>query len=248
MKLKNKISNWLNLNKPGALTWDGWDEWHKKTKAAKPIPYFIMETIPDCWNSFTKYITDPYNNFRYYIKARFFDRYHLINTRLPYGYHETGERMMYGMFSLLVDYVEKDLAWKSAVFSEEQYSKYPWWSRGIFRIKSFRCAQKGVEHLLWEATLDPQYSQAKTAQEVLDLYFWWTRVRPQRIDPWILSGSKEFYKDSKIGDIFSNKKSANYIKLEQEYSARNSEIEQEYLEEDNRQLERLLKIRMFLWT
>lgn len=244
MKLKNKISNWLNLNKPGALTWDEWNEWHEKTKAAKPIPYFIMETIPDFWNRFIKHITEPYNNVRYYIKARFFDRYHLINTRLPYGYHDTGERMIHGMFSLLVDYVELEIS----RMDTNTEIKRPFWSKGIFRIKSFRCAQSGIEHLLWEATLDSTYAQSRTAQEVLDLYFWWTKVRPQRLDPWVLSGSDEYYKNTKFVSILSDKKSPKDKKIEQEYAARNSEIEQEYLEEDNRQLERLLKIRMFLWT
>lgn len=247
MKLLKSITDKLDLQKPYALTWDGWDEWHNKTKVEKPAAYFIMETVPNflatCWRR----TTSPFTNFRWYLKARFFDRYHLIHTRLSYGYHDTRERMLYGTFSLLVDYVELELS------HMHRESPRPWYSKGIFRIKSFRCVDDGIKHLMWETSLTgPAYAgdhQATTAKEVLDLYFWWTKIRPLRQDPWDLSGSDELWKDKSIKSILSNKnKTKKDKKLEAERAKKCAEIEEAFLAEDNKQLERLIKIRPYLWT
>lgn len=246
MKLLRSLKEYLNLEKPEALTWDGWDEWHDATKAEKPIPYFIMETVPDLFSSLKRKLFSPFTDFRYYVKARFFDRYHLINTRLPYGYHDTRERVLYGMFSLLVDYVELELAHMATTDSKV---RRPWWSKGIFRFKSFRCPEDGIQHLLWEASLTSHDPQAETAREVLDLYFWWTKIRPLRQDPWSISGAETFYKEHGVKSILSDKnKTPEQKKLQAEYAKRSMEIETAFVDEDNMQLERLIKIRTSLWT
>jgi len=78
------------------------------------------------------------------------------------------------------------------------------------------------------------------------LYIWWTKVRPLRKDPWTLSGSDQFWKDKSFSEMLSIK--GRDKDLSRLYADRANEIEEAYLAEDNKQLERLIKIRHCLWT
>ena len=72
--------------------------------------------------------------------------------------------------------------------------------------------QAGLDYLAWELTLknEVEYggsgepsSQAIAAQETLDLYYWWTLIRPARGDEYTVSGCKDFDEqmDAKYQDV-----------------------------------------------
>ena len=207
MKLWQKYQEFIkkkyNIEKPKVATWDGWEDWHDTVKAQKPFGYFCLETFPnffiDSWNL----VTNKISNTKSWIRYRTFDRYHIIDTGLNPGYHDFDERCLHGLFNMLVDHVEKDMAWHCAIFSEEDHDKYPWWSKGWFKFKTSRQPQLGIKHLIWESGLDnPTLAQhhrldfqAERAREVLDLYHWWKYVRPLRKDPMDLSGWSDLCDD-----------------------------------------------------
>lgn len=247
------------LNKPGALTWDGWDEWHEKAKTDNPWGYWMYETVPVFLDRCRRKITDPINNTRYWIRHRTFDRYHIIKTGLKPGYNGFDERCLHGMFSMLVDFVECESAWKSAIFDEEQRKTYPWYSKGWLRFKTARVPQAGVDHLKWESTLDspnlPSGSrsdwQAVKAREILDLYHWWKYVRPHRKDPMDLSGWSQICEEKRARGIkpLSDKGiTPADRKRERDALDKTHAIEQAFEDEDTEQLIRLIKIRKEMWT
>ena len=263
MKIIKSCVEYLNklvpkLDKPRALTWDGWVEWREEAKKASPTSYWLYETIPDVLHTLKHRLTDPISNTRAWVRYRTFDKYHIIKTKLKPGYQDFNERCLHGMFNMLVDYVECDLAWKSAMFDGELKKTYPWYSKGILRFKSARVPNAGVDHLKWESTLDspniPQGSrstwQAEKARDILDLYHWWKYVRPKRQDPLDLSGWTQLCEDRRARGIkpLSDKGLTSADKkLERSCLDKSNAIEQSFEDEDTAQLIRLIKIRKGLW-
>lgn len=256
--LKN-IKKRLDLNKPYALGFNEWDEWHEKTKAERPFAYFIMETVPDKFEDFVKFFTNPVNDLRYAIRVRVFDRYHVIKTGLDPGYRDCDTRMMHGMFNMLVDFVEVEKAWMHVVFSkgEQKKRKHPWWSLGWTRFKAFRDPDAGIDYLKWEMKLDDPSisqdqqspSQAQAAREIWLIYHWWKYVRPVRPDPHDASGWSEWCRKTDYREMFSNRKrNKAEIAKEREILGRAQEIERAYDQEDEDMLIKLVKIRKNLWT
>lgn len=258
MNTIDRIKGFFDLNKPGALGWAEWEDWHDRTKAKRPLVYFVMETIPDLWRNVTGNVCRPFNNVRNWLRYRVFDRYHLINTGLRPDYYEIEERMLHGMFSLLVDFVEVESAWMHVVFDKEEQEKrkIPWWNIGKFRFKSFRDVGAGLAHLRWEMSLDSDKlpiseqnpGQAEMAREVWELYHWWKHIRPTRPDPDDLSGWKEYCRSKSMRELFSNDRTPEEQKASLDIINASADIERSYDEEDDRMLIRLIKIRKKLWT
>lgn len=267
----NTVRHVFVLEKPEAATAKGWKEWERTAMREQPVAYWINEVAIDrIVRNLTK-VTGFYNDLRYGIKYRFFDRYHLINTGLNPGYHDADERMLHGMFNLLVDFVEIEKAWMHVVFDREEREKrkYPWWSIGWTRFKSFRDPEAGIDHLRWETTLDnPDLSQAErsstqaqTARELLVLYYWWKDVRPKRLDPMDASGWSDYCDQRRKASSEKNNGDPDFwdfIDTEDdspEERAKTSEIlekcrkiDEEYAQEDEEMLIRLIKVRKAMWT
>jgi hypothetical protein len=254
----NRIKERLELNKPTALGWGEWEDWHAETKANRPIAYFIMETIPDKWDDLKRSVTRPYNNARSWVRYRVFDKHHVIKTGLKPDYYELETRMLHGMFSMLIDFVEVQSAWMHVVFDDDEAAKRraPWWSIGWTRFKAFRDPEAGLAHLRWEMTLDDEKlpvhernpGQAEMAREVWELYHWWKFVRPQRPDPHDVSGWSEYCKKRSMRELFSNDRDPDDRKLSMEMINHSNEIEKAYDDEDEAMLIRLVKLRKSLWT
>lgn len=257
MNLINRLRGFLDLQKPTALGWDEWEDWHEQTRKMRPLAYFLMETMPEKCNDLIKTIKKPYDNTRNWMRYRLFDRYHLINTGLKPDYYEIDTRMLHGMFSLLVDFVEVQSAWVHVIFDEKsKYNDRPWWSKGWTRFKSFRDVESGIAHLKWEMTLDSENlpvsernpGQAHMAREVWELYHWWTKIRPLRPDPGDVSGWNEYCRSKTMKELFSNNRSPEENKVSLDIINLDHDIERSYDEEDERMLIRLVKIRKNLWT
>jgi hypothetical protein len=92
-------------------------------------------------------------------------------------------------------------------------------------------------------------SQAETAREVKEIYDWWKFTRPARPDAYDVSGWSDLCEEKRAdgGNMF-DRGDADY----QERSRKSLEIvrkiEQEYEDEDEQMLIRVIKRRRGLWT
>lgn len=263
--IKRKINIFVLKGKPPYATAKGWREWNQTAKKEQPIAYWLNEIaadyVKDTWRN---YAVDPVVNFRYAIRHRFFDRYNVIHTGLKPGYYDADIRMLNGMFNLLVDFIEIEKAWMHVVFDDTEHKKrnHPWWSKGWTRFKSFRDPDAGLAHLNWEIGLgDPDLpeheqssSQAADAKEELELYNWWKYIRPNRPDAYDSSGWSAYCatRRSKSNDTLD------FLDHEDESDEEREnvnvmldkirKIEQDYDNEDQEMLIRLIKIRKGMWT
>lgn len=101
------------LNQPSSETWSGWNTWHRNTKAASPVLYFILETVPRkfryvqgrigdvSWNLKMKYFVKP-NTIRIDIARWTGDK-----SYYSYGYKSTDWLLTYGIFQEFVNFVER---------------------------------------------------------------------------------------------------------------------------------------------
>jgi hypothetical protein len=181
-----------------------------------------------------------------------------------------GNRFLPCLFNELVDYVEVELAWWHIAWDDEAHKKFraPWYSRGWFRWRTWRCPEAGLENLEWQRSLvwkeeecepgspnigKPTY-QAIKAQEILELYKWWKEVYPNRPDPHDASGWSEYCdtmrKEKGEGIRWLGVESGNpdTRKLGQKALKLTRKIEESYEKEDEKMLIRLIKIRNSLWT
>ena len=157
----------------------------------------------------------------YWIRYRTWARYHIIDTKLPPGYHDKDQLMIYGCFSLLVDYVEKE---------------------------------KCFEVIEWES--DPGHSA--DAKEIRSLYDWWKNVRPNRKDPIHDVGSPN-RKKPVVASVDEDGDPATFafgeyddtpekIAAWNDACKRSHKLEEEWNQEDEQNLIRLMRIRLRLWT
>lgn len=240
----------FKIDKPVALEWGKWDEWEANLKKEKPIGFFLTETVPDFINYVAHYIPTPISDIRYYCRNRFVRKTHVLSTGFKPGeYHDLDERILHGLMNSLVDFVEIEKAYKSRWCGTEA-SKSAKWIKG-------RCPELGLEYLSWEMTLDnpnlDEYnrcdSQAQVAREIKAIYNWWKFDRPGRPNPDDISGWSELCEWDRI----NGKKP--FEKGTEEEEQRKSEalkqlrqIEQQYEDEDQEMLIRLIKIRKSLWA
>lgn len=261
MNILEQIKNKLALDKPLALQWHEWEEWEVQMKKERPLAYWLNETVPDFFSDIRRSITRPFKDLRCWIRYRTFDKYYVIPTGLEPGYYDADTRLLHGMFQLLVDFVEIEKAWMHVVWSDDRRKEFrvPWYSQGWFRFKNWKCKEAGLAYLNWECTLNSPNlleeerceSQAQTAYEIIDLYKWWTEIRPNRPDPHDASGWTEYCeKRRESGRSFLDTR---YESLEDENECRRlldltHKIEEEQYAEDTQMLTRLITIRRSLWT
>jgi hypothetical protein len=255
----------LKIDKPYALPWGQWDVWDKELQRSRPVAYFLTETLPEWLELPGRYIVDPIDTAIYYLRRRFIYRTHLLTTGLPPGkYYDYDTRFLHALFNNLVDFVECEKAWMNVRWDEDNEIKYdvPWWTRSwYFRWKAWRCPRAGLDHLEWEMRLaEPhEHAQANAACELYVLYIWWKEIRSKRDideDAWIESGMKDFYSrmDTKYGEhqwgVMSNKNPLTPAERKEydDLSRRSSSLEEEWHQEDEDMLIRLMKIRRGLWT
>ena len=163
-----------------------------------------------------------------------------------------------------MDFVEIELAWWHIVWESSEFAKKynaPFWSKGWFRWRTWRCKQAGLDNLDWQRSLRWQEEevaegsenlgkltpQAEKAQEILDLYTWWTVTRPARPDPIEVSGWSAYCDRRRAADpddwIFSDNKEDTGPMLHQMH-----QLEAKYEQEDEEMMIRLIRVRHGLWT
>jgi hypothetical protein len=268
----NKIFSWLRsylkLDKPAALPWGEWEVWESQVRQSRPVAFWLTETLPDWLEKPAEWVVDPVDRVRCYIRNRWVTRTHcLVSNLKPGQWHELDTRILHSLFNELVNFVEIEKAHMQVIFynDPESRKKYqmPWWNQMRWlRMRQWRCAQAGLDHLKWESQLvydadcgvDPTYPkfgkptpQAVAAQQTLDLYNWWTVRRPARPDPFDASGWTAFREEQNIDakTIFSGGKITN---RERRLLRRATQIENKYDREDQQMLVKLVKISKSLWT
>lgn len=246
-----KFNRWMRFDPPEALSWDGWEDFDADFKKQAPIRYFLVKVF---WAGIRKRAYRLTGIHRW-VLHRTVRRFHVVDTGLEPGYYDKDTLILHGAFSILVDYVEQEVAWMEVIFDKEAMKKELGWRYYLPRLfrPEYRNREAGLKHLDWEATLDSEDlhpneqspDQAKRARELKALYLWWTEERPKREE-------LEYPLDDTIGlDSLSQKwKKANPDKDEAISKwARNSHIQEEaWAQEDTMMLIKLIKLRRGMWT
>lgn len=271
-----KFADWIRgTAKLKAGTSEEWDNWTTTAQMKHDFRFWLAEDGIDYVQKFVFYIPDKLHAVKYYINNRWVTKTHQLTAHpkdiKPGNWHDVGNRFLPCLFNELVEFVEVELAWWQIAWAgKEEKAKYaaPWWSSGWFRWRVWRCKQAGIDNLDWQRNLhwskddgfkegDPQIGkitpQAVKAQEILDLYNWWTTVYRNRPDPYDASGWSAYCEASRLahgGKVswdFSNK-TPELKKMSNKAHKLLQKIEAEYEKEDEQMMIRLIKVRHGLWT
>ncbi len=270
----SKFADWIRgTTKGGAKTSEGWDEWETRAKSAYPVRWWLAEEGLDHLQKIVYFIPDKLYALKYYINNRFVTRTHDLTAHardIPRGeWRDVGNRFLPCLFNELVDFVEVELAWWHVVWDEEARKKFksPWYATGWFRWRTWRNPECGIANLEWQRSLkfnedegfekgDPHIGQptpqAIKAQEILDLYTWWTTTYRNRPDPYEVSGWTAACEAQRIANggklSFSSPKDPVLKKAQNKAHKLLQKIEADYEKEDEAMMIRLIKVRHGLWT
>ena len=219
-----------------------WHEFREYHKEHNPIRYFINNDFEAIfiwpWSMRLRRLTD-------WVRYRTTRRYHVIKTGMKPGYSDVSEKMLHVNFNMLKDFIEVEKAYM-----------WTWHEKGT----NNKSEQPGVSHLLWEMGLDNDDSwkgnktQASNAREQYELYDWWTNQRPYRVDDALEEWEayhtlkKDIYGDDANNFFRDDLDTPELEKLQKKWLTKSSKIEKHNLEEDEKNLIRLIKIRNSLWT
>jgi hypothetical protein len=229
--IPNYFKKKLNINRITFGTSEDFDHYDDWLKSTHPKMYWfenvLMDKVQDafCW------LPSLYNGLRSKIQNRFIDRVSVLQTGLdPWTYNEIETRMIHGLFNTFKIYIEVELAHYSQVFYSEETEK---------ERKDWTPIQHAMSHLEWEIDYT-EGNQSVSAKEKMELYKWWTEIRPNRIDPWVLVVEEECDNSPVIPSLSK-------LSYEEKYGDYNRELVRQE-EEDTEMLVRLIKLRSSLWT
>lgn len=268
-----KFANWVRgTGKPSAATSEGWDDWHQLAKSAHPIRFWIAEEAFDWVQDVVTWPTRKLYDAKYYINNRWVTRTHCLSAAArdirPGSWCDVGNRFLPCLFNELVDFVEIELAWHHIAWNKEARDQYkpPFWAWGWFRWRTWRCAEAGLDSLEWQSRLtmgeegwnkDPEKAndptpQAVKAQEIMDLYNWWTKEYRNRPDPHDASGWTAYCEASRVANGgklgFGGDKTPELKKMSYRAHKLLQKIEAAQQKEDEDMMIRLIKVRHGLWT
>jgi hypothetical protein len=268
----SKLADWIRgTAKPYVMELGAWDSWENKARKAAPVRYWIAEEGLDHLQDIITYIPRKLYDLKYYVNNRWVTRTHCLTAHprdiKPGAWCDVGNRFLPCLFNELVDFVEVELAWWHIAWDDEARKKFqaPWYARGWFRWRTWRCKRAGLENLAWQMKLThgngdgvgedhklygKPTPQAKAAKEIYDLYFWWTVTRPRRPDPYEVSGWTAICERAR--EINGGRLSfATPKELKKEHDRAHKQLtkmEAEYEAEDEAQMINLIKLRQSLWT
>ena len=268
----SKFADWVRgTPKLKCGTSDQWDEWDRKASGQSPLRYWLAEEGLDYLQKVVFYVPDTLHSIKYYINNRWVTKTHALTAHprdiKPGSWRDVGDRFLPCLFNELVDYVEVELAWWNIAWDNEARKKYqaPWYASGWFRWRTWRSAECGLANLEWQRNLRWKEEevgkdfkglgeltpQAIKAQEILDLYKWWTEVYPNRPDAHEASGWSAYCdakRDLNDGRLFGSKETTALKKQGSKALNLSTKIEAQYEKEDTDMMVRLIKVRHGLWT
>lgn len=262
----SKFADWLRgTAKPGAATSQGWSQWTKQAKAAHPFRYWLVEEALSSVQDWVNWPADKLNDIRYYINNRWVSHSHRLTAHQrdikPGQWRDVGNRFLPCLFNELVNFVEVETAWHHVAWNEEARKKYPVpaWRERFMRWRTWRCPEAGIAHLEWASSLtfvdkngkELPTSQAVGAQEILELYHWWTEEYPNRPDVYEVTGWSD-YCDRKRKEDPDSIMPEDHTPVERKTTHQMlneiRKLEKKYDKEDEQMMIRLIKIRDNLWT
>ncbi len=267
----SKFADWVRgTNKLGAGTSEEWDEWTTRAQMKHNFRYWLAEEGLSHLQDFVTWPVRKLYDIKYYINNRWVTRTHALTAHVrdirPGTWCDVGNRFLPCLFNELVDFVEVELAWWHIAWNDEARDQYqaPWYARGWFRWRTWRCPEAGLANLEWQRKLihdeeyckdEPYYMkptpQAVKAQEILDLYTWWTTVYPNRPDAYDVSGWTEYCEQARVlnnGRLLGSKTTPELKKMSNKAHKLLRKIEADYEKEDETMMIRLIKVRHGLWT
>ena len=269
----SKFADWIRgTAKLSAGTAEEWDEWHTTAKMKHNFRYWLAEEGLDMIQNVVMFIPDKIYAAKYYINNRWITKTHALTAHRrdikPGDWHDVGNRFLPCLMNELVDFVEVELAWWHLAWNREERAKYkaPWYNFGWFRVRGWRCPQAGLDNLEWQrnlrwkedevgedsTNLGKLTPQAVNAQEILDLYTWWTTTYRNRPDPYEVSGWSAHCEAMRVkygpGLAHWNKENKEEKKASNKAHKLLHKIEADYEKEDEEMMIRLIKVRKALWT
>lgn len=198
-----------------------WDDWHKELKQAMPIRHFIIEDLIPKIHQLKDLL---YNDPKYYLRSHLIPskRFHMLDMRSPQNGYAWGWCDRSSLLLYAPFAILRD-------FVEKEYPKCCVDWNYCWKI------EKSVDDK--SDCLDPQCHH-NVKKEFLFLYNWWMKERPQRED--IKQEEYTFVDKLKNILICAKKKKSNWEEFTQGEEAQEAEDEQ--------MLQRLFKIRQYLWT
>ena len=234
--------------------------------------YWLAEEGLDILQKIVYWPTDTLHSIKYYVNNRFITHTHRLTAHprdiKPGEWRDVGNRFLPCLFNELVDFVEVELAWWHLAWSPEERPKYnmPWWAVGWWRVRTWRCPLAGLDNIEWQRQLRWKEDevgkdfkglgeltpQAVKAQEILDLYTWWTTTYRDRPDPYEASGWSAACEASRLANggklSWSTPKDPVLKKAQDKAHKLLQKIEADYEKEDEAMMIRLIKVRHGLWT
>jgi hypothetical protein len=270
----SKFADWLRgTKKLGAGTAEQWDEWTTAAQTKHNFRYWLAEEGLDHLQAIIYFIPDKLYSAKYYINNRWITKTHALTAHSrdikPGAWCDVGNRFLPCLFNELVDFVEIELAWWHIAWAdpaEKKKYKAPFWASGWFRWRTWRCPQAGLDNLEWQRKLtwtedeigadhnelNKLTPQAVKAQEILDLYTWWTTTYRSRLDAYEASGwtaACEAQRESNGGKLSWGIPTDPVLKKAQNKAHKLlQKIEADYEKEDEAMMIRLIKVRHGLWT
>jgi hypothetical protein len=250
MNIWKKFKNWMSYYPDDLGTTDYWVQFNKEFRENAPIRYFFMrgEFRTMWWR-----VKHFYQSIINWVKYRTVARYHIVKTGLSPQYRDISELLLHVNFNLLVGYVENNLSicmWSNTQARKNLYGWKRYLPRFIRRYlkKNKNYAIKyGLEHLDWEISLgDESKDQSEAAQEIKELYLWWTEKRPTREFPERPLSDN----DEDLFTILTEKWKKENLELDKKwknYCKKADNLAKEWSKEDTDMLMRLMKIRESLW-
>lgn len=232
-------AKWLGA--PPRPTFATMEEWHEFDKN-QTKNYHLQDMIEDALGKLQNvcmFPADVYHAIRVYIRNRFIYKVHVLQTGLDRGeWYDYDCRLLHGMFESFVQFIEQEQT-----------------------LDSLKWELDLTEDCYWlppeERASDPAFGkptdQAIAAKEKMALYTWWKETRPARVDGYEASGYKKWSAETKEDDdgIFAafiddgdtvkkETRSALYKKWR--------EIDEQYDQEDEEMMIRLIRVRHKCWT
>ena len=269
------FADWLRgTAKLSMGTMEEWDDWHTTAKMRHNFRYWLAEDFLSDLQDFVTWPVRKIYDVKYYINNRWVTRTHALTAHArdiqPGNWCDVGHRFLPCLFNELVDFVEVELAWWHIAWAgKDERAKYnaPFYATGWFRWRTWRCPQAGIDNLDWQRQLtwEQDYPdqelgdragkptpQAVKAQEILDLYTWWTTTYRNRPDPYEASGWTAACEAQRLANggklSFSNSKDPVLKKQSNKAHKLLQKIEADYEKEDEQMMIRLIKVRHGLWT
>lgn len=244
----------MDYDPPGSMTSKGWRLFKQEYKEQAPIRHWFTH---DFKYSVLMPVKWKYEKVHDWIRYRTYDRYHIIDTGLTPSYYDATTQILHVNFNILKEFVEVEQAWSTYCWSDDRKTA-TWCEKHMpfyRRVYPFRRPDLGIKHFEWAATLDdpalPPHDrcdhQAVAAREVLALYRWWMIDRPGRKEiEYVPHSDQGLGIMSSLDDDFD--RDAEDYKAHVASMEEATKQEEDWNNEDEEMLIRLMKIRKSLWT